>query len=56
MEGEEAGEFLDLLMGMVRWVPEERKSARELLGHPWLAHDTDGAGEEAGEKVMMSYD
>ncbi|KFY75983.1 hypothetical protein V498_09805 [Pseudogymnoascus sp. VKM F-4517 (FW-2822)] len=50
LEGEEAGEFLDFLMGMVRWVPGERKSARELLEHPWLAHDTDGAGWEAGKK------
>ncbi|OBT61692.1 CMGC/SRPK protein kinase [Pseudogymnoascus sp. 23342-1-I1] len=50
LEGEEAGEFLDLLMGMVRWVPGERKSARELLGHPWLAVGGDGAGEEAGRE------
>ncbi|OBT85686.1 CMGC/SRPK protein kinase [Pseudogymnoascus sp. 03VT05] len=47
LEGEDEEGFLDLLKKMVRWVPEERKSARELLKHPWLAPDTDGTGKEA---------
>ncbi|KFX99303.1 hypothetical protein V490_01849 [Pseudogymnoascus sp. VKM F-3557] len=47
LEGEEEEAFLDLLKGMVRWVPEERKSARELLEHPWLARDSGGKGDVA---------
>ncbi|ELR03374.1 hypothetical protein VC83_01688 [Pseudogymnoascus destructans] len=47
LEGEEAEGFLDLLKEMVRWVPEERKSARELLGHAWLAPGTNGTDKEA---------
>ncbi|OBT44961.1 CMGC/SRPK protein kinase [Pseudogymnoascus sp. WSF 3629] len=48
-EKEEEG-FLDLLKQMVRWVPEERKSARELLEHPWLAPGTDGLGKDTREQ------
>jgi hypothetical protein len=28
--------FLDLIRSMLRWLPEERKSARELLADPGL--------------------
>ncbi len=28
--------FLDFLRCMLQWVPEKRKSATELLQHPWL--------------------
>jgi serine/threonine-protein kinase SRPK3 len=28
---------LDFLRCMLRWLPKERLSARELLNHPWLA-------------------
>lgn len=51
LEGEEARQLLDLLTGMVRWVPEERKSARELLGHPWLVSGSDSEGAAAAEMV-----
>ncbi|KAM3416220.1 hypothetical protein BST61_g7826 [Cercospora zeina] len=37
LDGEEKGAFLDLLSQMLHWVPEKRKTARELLDHPWLA-------------------
>ncbi|KFY24336.1 hypothetical protein V491_02190, partial [Pseudogymnoascus sp. VKM F-3775] len=51
LEGEEARQLLDLLTGMVRWVPEERKSARELLGHPWLVS---GADTQLSELVIAA--
>ncbi|KFZ08765.1 hypothetical protein V501_05826, partial [Pseudogymnoascus sp. VKM F-4519 (FW-2642)] len=50
LKGEDGEGFLDLLKQMVRWVPEERKSARELLEHPWLASGTDGGDEEVGKQ------
>ena len=28
--------FLDFVMGMLTWRPEDRKTARELLDDPWL--------------------
>ena len=28
--------FLQFMRSMLRWAPEERKSARELLDDPWL--------------------
>lgn len=46
LEGDESKEFLHFLTGMLRWVPEERKSARELLQHPWLASSTNDGGKE----------
>ena len=49
-EEKEVEGFLDLLKQMVRWVPEERKSAKELLKHPWLAPGTDERIEEAGKQ------
>lgn len=42
---------MDLLAGMVRWVPEERKSAKELLRHPWLVSGSDSEGAAAVEMV-----
>lgn len=36
LEGKEKRKFLTFLNGMVRWVPEERKTARELIDDPWL--------------------
>ncbi|KAJ5772853.1 hypothetical protein N7457_007749 [Penicillium paradoxum] len=36
LEGEEKEMFLDLMKGMLQWRPEDRKTARELLEHPWL--------------------
>ena len=36
LEGEDKRRFLDFVSGMLRWIPEERKTARELLEHPWF--------------------
>jgi len=36
LAGEEQKEFFDFLKSMLRWLPEERLSARQLLEHPWL--------------------
>lgn len=35
-EGEEKVLFLKFLRSMLRWLPEERKTAKELLKDPWL--------------------
>jgi hypothetical protein len=35
-EGEEKMKFLEFMRKMLRWIPEERKSAKELLQDPWL--------------------
>jgi serine/threonine protein kinase len=37
LEGEEKELFLDFIRSMLRWRPEDRKSAAELLEHPWMA-------------------
>ncbi|KAK2623947.1 hypothetical protein QTJ16_006581 [Diplocarpon rosae] len=38
LENEEKSAFLDFVAGgMLRWDPVERKTAKELLTHPWLA-------------------
>ena len=36
LEGEEKGRFLIFVRSMLRWVPEERRRAAELLTDPWL--------------------
>jgi hypothetical protein len=37
LEGEEKRDFLDFVVkNMLCWVPEHRKTAKELLEHPWL--------------------
>lgn len=37
LEGEEKRGFLDFVVkNMLCWVPEHRKTAKELLDHPWL--------------------
>jgi len=37
IEGEEKRAFLDFVVtNMLCWVPEQRKTAKELLRHPWL--------------------
>ncbi|KAH8723985.1 CMGC protein kinase [Phaeosphaeriaceae sp. PMI808] len=36
LQGEERELFLEFVGKMLRWVPEDRKAAKELLGYPWL--------------------
>lgn len=36
MEGESKEEFLAFMRSMLRWLPEERKTAAELLKDPWM--------------------
>jgi hypothetical protein len=36
LEGESKERFLKFIRLMLRWLPEERKSAAELLKDPWL--------------------
>jgi serine/threonine protein kinase len=36
LQGREKEDFLDFVRMMLHWLPEERKSARDLLEHPWL--------------------
>lgn len=45
-ESEERTMFLDLIRCMLRWLPEKRLSARELLGHPYfesMRRETEGS-------------
>lgn len=37
LEGEDKTLFLDFVGQMLQWLPEKRKSADDLLKHPWLA-------------------
>lgn len=36
LEGEEKKRFLNFVRSMLKWVPEERRKAEELLRDPWL--------------------
>lgn len=36
LEGDQKAGFLQFMRKMLQWVPEERQSAKELLGDPWL--------------------
>ena len=38
MDGENKRQFLDFVRQILRWLPEERMTARELLDHPWMDH------------------
>ncbi|KAF2211363.1 hypothetical protein CERZMDRAFT_121572 [Cercospora zeae-maydis SCOH1-5] len=40
LEGDAKERFLDFVRTMLRWVPEERKRATELLTEPWLQQST----------------
>ena len=35
-EGRRKELFIDFMMSMLQWVPEHRKTAKELLDDPWL--------------------
>ena len=36
LQGDEKAAFLRFLSKMLRWLPEERESAKELMKDPWL--------------------
>lgn len=36
LKGKEKAVFLQFIRSMLRWLPEDRKPARELLLDPWL--------------------
>ena len=36
LEGEDKRLFLDFIKQMLQWLPEDRKTAKELLEDPWL--------------------
>ncbi|KAI9890528.1 MAG: hypothetical protein M1814_003868 [Vezdaea aestivalis] len=38
LEGEDKELFMDFLRGMLQWRPEDRKTTRQLLHHPWLEY------------------
>lgn len=42
LEGEKKALFLDFIRKMLRWVPEERQTAAELLKDSWLTSGDDG--------------
>jgi hypothetical protein len=37
LDGEAKAEFLNFVKSMLKWQPEERKRASELLEDPWMA-------------------
>jgi len=37
LQGEDKTMFLRFLKKMIQWVPEDRRSAKELMEDPWLA-------------------
>ena len=36
LTGEEKGGFVQFMKSMLGWLPEERKTAKQLLEDPWL--------------------
>lgn len=36
LDGEKKEEFLQFVRCMLQWRPEDRCTAKELLGHPWM--------------------
>ncbi|KAG6031974.1 hypothetical protein E4U40_006681 [Claviceps sp. LM458 group G5] len=36
--GDEKERFLDFAVSMLQWLPEHRKTAKELSQHPFLSH------------------
>lgn len=37
LSGYEKSEFIRFMRSMLKWLPEDRKTARQLLEDPWLA-------------------
>jgi serine/threonine protein kinase len=42
MEGEEKGKFIRFIKRMLKWDPDERATASELLEDPWLTDNGSG--------------
>jgi serine/threonine protein kinase len=40
LEGEDKRLFLDFIKKMLQWLPEDRKTAKELLEDPWLRENS----------------
>ena len=40
LQGEEKRRFLEFVMQMLQWLPENRKTARQLLEDPWLSDES----------------
>lgn len=40
LEGGDKEEFLNFVRKMLQWLPEKRKSAKELLQDPWLSPES----------------
>jgi serine/threonine protein kinase len=40
LEGEDKRLFLDFIKKMLQWLPEDRKTAKELLEDPWLQENS----------------
>ena len=40
-QGKDQEIFLDLMRPMLQWLPEQRKTPKELLCHPWLIRRAD---------------
>ena len=39
LQGEQKHLFVQFIRSMLSWLPEERKTAKELLDDPWLSSD-----------------
>ncbi|KAG6108857.1 hypothetical protein E4U14_003460 [Claviceps sp. LM454 group G7] len=39
LTGKDRSQFVDLVQSMIRWLPESRKTAAELLKHPFFIHE-----------------
>lgn len=40
LEGEQKVQFLSFAKKMLQWLPENRKTAKELIQDPWLSDDS----------------
>lgn len=41
LRGENKAQFLDFMKCTLQWRPEDRRSARELIDHPWIRGNGD---------------
>jgi len=39
LEGDDKHLFLDFIKNMLQWLPEDRRTAKELLEDPWLQEE-----------------